>query len=309
MSAFISPVLPGYSSWCILPSSIITRTPCHRPLIYQHSRKRATIISVAQTSSSSEKLVDNLLGRIKDTDFGMKVSTSQRKEIDEMIMELNEIGKEQKPMEDERLFSNYKVAYTSSNKKGPAAGGLYRGKIGRLLFRTDGLFQHLLKPGIVINIVCFRLFGLLNGSACLKGKIEALKDDENIGANGIAIVFDKPRIRLGRAIFEYGPRSRVRIRTTYLDDRVRVGIGGRGSLFVFAKGEQAESKMADEWKNVFSTKPLPTLLLPFMGIAGVLGTFWAPIPIRIAAFFVATLLTFVLKGGGADSGPDIIVED
>lgn len=308
MSAFVSPVLPGYSTWCILPCTTLTRNPYLRPLRPQYNRKRATILSIAPTASEPRKIVDNLLSSIEGTDIGIKVSQSQRKEIDKMIMDLTEIGKDQKPMEDERLFSNYTVAYTSQKGKSPPAGGLFRSKIGRLLFRTRGLFQHVLKPRRVINVVCFRMFGIFSGNVCLSGELEAIADDE-IGPNGIAIAFGRPRLRIGRAVFEFGPRSRVRIRTTYLDDRVRIAVGGSGSLFVFAKGGQANSKLADEWMKIFSTKPLPTSLLPAMGFAAILSTFWAPIPIRIAAFVVGTLLTFVLRRGGTDKGPNVLPEN
>ena len=37
-----------------------------------------------------------------------------------------------------------------------------------------------------------------------------------------------------------GPPSSVQLTTTYLDERVRLGKGSRGSLFVFTRGGQAD---------------------------------------------------------------------
>lgn len=38
--------------------------------------------------------------------------------------------------------------------------------------RTDNLFQHLLAPATAVNVVAFRLLGLLPGSVVLQGKYE-----------------------------------------------------------------------------------------------------------------------------------------
>ena len=54
--------------------------------------------------------------------------------------------------------------------------------------------------------------------------------------------FDAPRVSLAGGIdLAIGPKSQVQITTTYLTPEVRMGKGGRGSLFVFTKGGPADS--------------------------------------------------------------------
>jgi hypothetical protein len=52
-----------------------------------------------------------------------------------------------------------------------AAGGRFRGKVGRSLFRTAGLYQSVIAPDIVTNKIEFRLLGLIPGSVGLRGKV------------------------------------------------------------------------------------------------------------------------------------------
>ena len=54
--------------------------------------------------------------------------------------------------------------------------------------------------------------------------------------------FEPPRLSLpGGICLAVGPTSSVVLATTYLDKRVRLGRGGRGSSFVFTRGGPCES--------------------------------------------------------------------
>lgn len=55
-----------------------------------------------------------------------------------------------------------------------AAGGRFRGRIARQLFRTTELVQSVLEPNTVTNKLGFRLLGLLSGHVGLRGSFEAV---------------------------------------------------------------------------------------------------------------------------------------
>ena len=54
-------------------------------------------------------------------------------------------------------------------------------------------------------------------------------------ANAIRVKFEKPELRLGWVKVRFGKESEVKIGTMYLDERVRIGKGSRGSWFLFTK--------------------------------------------------------------------------
>lgn len=258
---------------------------------------------VSNARQSATALVDNLLSSVRDTDAGNSVTAAQRAEIDDTIRALMEIGRAQTPMSDPRLFAKYTVAYTSTSDKSPPAGGLFRSRLGRVVFVTRGLFQHLFRPGIVVNLVCFRVLGVVSGCVTLRGMLEPIESD-TLGPNAIKVVFERPRLRIGGLKFQFGPRSSVTLATTYVDERIRLAIGGRGSLFVFVKGGQAESKEADEWDELCQSETMPVVVLPLL-LLGVLAVAWlAPWPARVISLAVAMIFVFVLRRGGvADNAP------
>eukprot|EP00177_Eucheuma_denticulatum_P007414 GFKZ01013500.1.p1 GENE.GFKZ01013500.1~~GFKZ01013500.1.p1 ORF type:complete len:283 (+),score=34.44 GFKZ01013500.1:36-851(+) len=251
-------------------------------------------------------LVSTLLTAISSTDRGLSISDSQRAHVDSLIHQLNTYGKYHTPMSDPRLFSKYTVAYTSTNDKSPPAGGLFRSPIGRLIFQTRGLFQHVLAPDVIINMVCFRLLGIIKGCVTLRGNLRPIQD-ANLGPNAIQVQFEPPRIAFGSAVFQYGPRSRVRLTTTYLDDRVRLAVGSRGSLFVFVNDAGDSGPMADEWKAIVKATPLPVWLLPVCIVSVVVLAFSALRLLGYAAIVVAMMMAYVLKRGAfADDAPSVI---
>lgn len=224
----------------------------------------------------------------------------KRDNIERIIQSLTEIGCSQTPMTDPRLFSRYEVSYSSSgNTRSPSAGGKFSSNIGRVLFIPRGLFQHVFTPGTVVNLVCFRLFGLLKGCVGLRGTLQPISS-KRLGPNAIAVNFDQPRLRFGPAVFQFGPKSRVQLATTYLDDRVRLAVGGRGGLFVFTKGGAAETDMADEWNYLFRTQPSSWLFVPGTILAVLALTLFTPIWVRISSLAVVVSLWTVLNRGGTD---------
>lgn len=57
----------------------------------------------------------------------------------------------------------------------------------------------------------------------------------------VKVIFEPPVLSLfGNIFLPIGPPSSVVLTTTYVDERVRLGKGSRGSLFVFTRGGPAE---------------------------------------------------------------------
>lgn len=233
----------------------------------------------AGSSPDVDSLVRDVLLTIADTDSGRKITDAQRDATDANIAALERIGAAQRPvaLENPLIFGDYDVSYVSTGKKqiGNPAGGRFRGGLGAALFRTQGLEQNLYEPNVVVNRVAFLVLGLIPGEVVLNGTFVPLTADL-VDANAVVVdeetknrragdasrvtanelsgkgvddgmtvraFFDPPEITLGGLpTFRVGPKSSVVLSTTYLDDRVRLGKGSRGSLFVFTRktAEQAE---------------------------------------------------------------------
>ena len=87
---------------------------------------------------------------------------------------------ELRPLDNPWVFGNYSVDYVSAGSRqvGTPAGGRFRTRAGKLLFRSEGLFQSVLPPDLVVNKVAFRLLGLLPGSVGLRGRLVSIPERE-----------------------------------------------------------------------------------------------------------------------------------
>jgi hypothetical protein len=125
--------------------SLLPRLPPHvTPRVARHGRTGL----LAATASAAT--TDRLLALIAGTDRGVKASKAARAEISSLIgqLEASFDGIDAlAPSRAGQLLRNAEVVYVgqSSSKQANAAGGRYRGRIGRLLFQTDALFQHVLE--------------------------------------------------------------------------------------------------------------------------------------------------------------------
>ncbi|PNH04276.1 putative plastid-lipid-associated protein 8, chloroplastic, partial [Tetrabaena socialis] len=179
---------------------------------------------------------------------GLSMSPERRSAVDSLLERLEAAGAAQqpRPIENPLLWGNYNVAYTSvgkSQENGQPAGGRFRGRIGRTLFRTAGLFQSVLQPDIATNKVEFRLFGCIPGYVGLRGKVVP----QGEGGDTVAVLFEPPVLCVANSLhLRIGRPSSVVLSTTYLDERVRLGKGSRGSLFVFTRGGAAETAGMDQ---------------------------------------------------------------
>eukprot|EP00250_Pteridium_aquilinum_P017622 c2370_g1_i1 orf=260-1018(+) len=192
---------------------------------------RGYVVAAAAASSSVEKesnarmLVDDLLSLVESSDRGALLAQQEQSRVEELIGSLEQHCIRE-PLQSPLLFGEWDVVYSSNPT---ATGGYYRSAVGRTLLRTNKMMQVVKEPDFVSNKVSFAALGVLQGEVSLKGKLEALDN------RWIKITFDPPNLRLGPIEFQYGGITSVKIAIIYLDERVRLGRGSRGSLFVFKR--------------------------------------------------------------------------
>lgn len=204
-------------------------------------------------------LVDQILEGIKLSENGAAASREHKEEVDEKLKRLISYGDRTETcyIEDDTIFDSYVVSYTSSSARYRPDGGGFRSQF----FQNVGAFQHLIRPNIAVNCVLFRLLGIIPGMVGLYGK---LSPDKPLGINGVTIKFDPPRVRICGAVWRLGKESRVRLRIAYLDDRVRIGVGSSGSLFVFSRCAPTKEG-AEEWKKLLFEKK-DGRVIPYVGL-------------------------------------------
>ncbi|CAI5968403.1 unnamed protein product [Closterium sp. NIES-64] len=181
--------------------------------------------SASATDSRASELVDKLLSMVKDSDRGAAMSDEGRAAVTAIVEQLEAMGLEE-PLKSPLVFGAWEVAYTS---RPTAAGGYYRSMLGRTLLRSKDLVQTIYPPNGVDNLVEFDALSLIPGSISLKGTFEPLDN------KWVRAVFEAPNLALGALKFSYGGQSSVRLSVSYLDERVRIGRGSQGSIFVFAR--------------------------------------------------------------------------
>ncbi|KAL6778760.1 PLAP4 [Auxenochlorella protothecoides x Auxenochlorella symbiontica] len=296
------------------PRMYPSRSQPHRVSPRRVQQERVEQTSSNDTSPHPDTLVDTLLQDIQSTDAGDSVSPPQRARIDDTIRHLARIGDGQdpRPLRNPDLFGNFAVAYVSPGtaQPGAAAGGRFRSTLGKALFPTRGLFQSVLSPDIVVNKVCFALLGLIPGSVVLRGKLQPIPNfatgsEETLDT--VKVSFEPPVLSLGEAIhIRVGPPSTVSLQTVYVDRRVRLGLGSRGSLFVFTRGGAADAQ-AMEAAGLHRTGKLSTALL-FAALLTAVGggaalaarattPVWARAAGGALALLAAALASVVWRGG------------
>ena len=141
------------------------------------------------------------------------------------------------------------------------------------------------------SVITKASFTRLNASAvaALNASVH-LRDDTTFRLD-----FERPRLVLGprsRPLlsFEIGPSSElaranpkkgglppVNLCTTYLDDRLRLGLATKGTKLVFTRGGLASEPWAAEWEAALATRPTNPKLALALGV-GLLSL--RPLPAR-----------------------------
>jgi len=288
-------------------------------------------IDMDVASATTTELVDALLGVVGTTSDGSKdrsLTASQTDTVVDILNRLEEIGaapERQRPLEDDLIYGNYNVSYTlmGNRQYGAPAGGRFRTGLGALLFKTTGLFQSVLRPDVVINKVALKIFRLIPAYVGLRGTLaEVPADGEMAGEKDTVKVFFEPPVLgfPGGIVARIGPSSTVVLRTTYVDDRVRIGKGSRGSLFVFTRGGKADEASMEtvglERTGAFGKVLIGAITMGMVALGawvGVLGYRSSQPALSGVGWLVGMLGMFLaavfVRGGiidpGADDKPDV----
>ncbi|VFQ60429.1 unnamed protein product [Cuscuta campestris] len=203
-----------------------TRNPRRQHLSYLRRTPHASAISAASPAvSKPDVLVHSLLSKVLESDRGVLLAREDHIKVAEMVRELERFCVE-KPVNCPLIFGEWDVVYCS-NPTSP--GGLYRSALGRLFFKTKEMIQVLEAPNIVRNRVCFSILGFIDGEVSLTGKLNVLDE------KWIEVIFKSPEIKIGGLELAYGGESEVKLEILYVDEKMRLGKGSRGSLFVFRR--------------------------------------------------------------------------
>ena len=160
---------------------------------------------------------------------------------------------------------------------------------------------------LAINYITGKLFKVIPVSVILKGVISKIKESERTEltakygtplSNGtVRADFESPLISIGKFSVRIGPNSNVVLDTPYLDKKIRLGLGARGSAFIFKK---TDNEKAENWKIDIQRKPLNAKKLGFSFISLGILLFNLFSSVDFAAFqFVKNGLAFFLVSCGS----------
>ncbi|CAM0902648.1 unnamed protein product [Alopecurus aequalis] len=214
---------PGPPSCVRISSSTPPLTALHRPCRRRVPSARCSLAAAPGVRAPAE-LVDSILSKVKGTDRGVLLPKEGHQEVADAAAQLGKYCIDE-PVKSPLIFGDWDVVYCSVPT---SPGGVYRTPLGRLVFKTDDMVQVVEAPDIVRNKVSFSIFGL-DGAVSLKGKLNVLD------SKWIQVIFEAPELKVGPLGFQYGGESEVKLEITYVDEKIRLGKGSRGSLFVFLR--------------------------------------------------------------------------
>ncbi|KAL8536775.1 hypothetical protein ACS0TY_012084 [Phlomoides rotata] len=185
----------------------------------------ASLSAAAPVLSKPDDLVESIVSKVMQTDRGVLLAREEHQKVAELADELHKFCVDE-PVKCPLIFGDWDVLYCS-NPTSP--GGGFRSAFGRLVFKTKEMIQAVEAPDVVRNRVSFSLMGSIEGKVSLKGKLIVLDE------KWIQVVFEPPELKVGGLEFKYGGESEVKLQITYIDEKIRLGKGSRGSLFVFQR--------------------------------------------------------------------------
>ncbi|EFJ36934.1 hypothetical protein SELMODRAFT_76801, partial [Selaginella moellendorffii] len=163
---------------------------------------------------------------VQSSDRGAALRSEHHQSVAEIVRKLEGLNIPPEPLQSPLILGDWDVEYCSNPT---APGGYYRSALGRFFLATEAMIQTVKAPDFVGNSVSFSLLGILKGQVSLKGKLLALDE------KWIEITFDPPFLKLGPIEAQYGKSSKVKIAVLYVDEKIRLGRGSRGAVFVFKR--------------------------------------------------------------------------
>lgn len=253
----------------------------------------------------------------------------------------------------EPLIGYYNVSYVQSVKENdnPVGGKWTRNnnRVKRQLIHTRRTLQHILpvnttglmnrgdKRSVVaeaVNVISLDVFWkLIRLSVILRGDAKSLSKEERdeiqnkrkdvrsiqptLSNLAVRAYFDPPRIIVGKSgrffNFQIGPPSSVVLDTSYIDEKVRIGVGGTsGTRFVFKKCSEDDND-AKEFFSLLQRRPMNrSTLLAFLGcVIGVgvrsimKGTVLSGGAITVMGLLATTAVAFSTGGIENDNGDNL----
>jgi hypothetical protein len=257
----------------------------------------------------------------------------------------------------EPLIGYYNVSYVQSAKENdnPVGGKWTRNnsRIKRKLIHIRRTLQHILpvnttglmnrghKHSVVaeaVNVISLDIFWkLIRLSVILRGDATSLSKEERdeiqnrrndvnsirptLSNLAVRAYFDPPRIIIGKSgrffNFQIGPPSSVVLDTSYIDEKVRIGVGGTsGTRFVFQKCSDDDND-AKEFFSLLRRRPMNrSTLLAFLGLvigigvrSAMKGTVWSGGAITVMGLLATTAVAFSTGGIEDDNGDDLKEEE
>ncbi|KAJ1399267.1 Plastid lipid-associated protein/fibrillin conserved domain [Sesbania bispinosa] len=200
------------------PSSFSHNPPTPKFINLRFPRRHNTFTVSASVSVSNptvrtgpDDLVASLLSKVVQTDGGVSLKKEEHKEVAEVAQELQKYCVNE-PVKCPLIFGEWDVVYCS---RPTSPGGGYRSVLGRLFFKTKEMIQAVEAPDIVRNKVSFTALGFLDGEVSLKGKLKVLDSE------WIQVIFEAPELKIGSWEVQYGGQSEVKLRITYVDEKIR----------------------------------------------------------------------------------------
>ncbi|GBG69094.1 hypothetical protein CBR_g3792 [Chara braunii] len=217
-------------------SSVLSLGSTAAPVVSEGGWDESAGVVSQQTIEDKEKdkekdkvaIIDDILALVEGTDRGANLSEDRKKEVEMLTQQLENLGGCEKPLENPLIFGNWRIAYASV---ATSTGGRFRGtKLRRSLFATSDLQQSITPPNILRNKFAFKILGLIDGDISLRGVLSPVEDSRTVRVD-----FDRPNWRIGPLRLTIGGESFVVLSTTFVDERVRVGRGKRGTLIIFTR--------------------------------------------------------------------------
>jgi len=227
-----------------------------------------------QTSLAVED-EDGIIAAVKATERGDKAGTALNERVASYFAKQSAAYASAggAALSDPLLYGNYDVSFVSSGneQRGNPAGGGYRGGLGKLLFDSRGVYQHIVKATddaddrpIVINYIVGKAFKAFFLSVILRGRAQALTEEQrkalgaSLGPSTVKAEFEPPLLGVSLDVnkpplfsLRVGPPSSVVLDTPSVTPKVRLGRGSRGSLFVFTRCPQDDpADASDAYKRV-----------------------------------------------------------
>ncbi|POO03806.1 Plastid lipid-associated protein/fibrillin conserved domain containing protein [Trema orientale] len=221
------PSRPKFLDFRSKPTNLILSVSSHSRFCKGKTLRVSASVSVPnlEVQTGPGDLVDSILSKVTQSDRGVLLKKEEHEKVAEVAQELQKYCVNE-PVKCPLIFGDWDVVYCSVPT---SPGGGYRSALGRLVLTTKEMIQGIEAPDIVKNKVIFSAFGFLDGEVSLKGKLTALDDE------WVQVIFEPPELKVGGLEFRYGGVSEVKLRITYIDDKIRLGKGSKGSLFVFQR--------------------------------------------------------------------------